>query len=271
MFLYGILDRALPWLGLKCGAQVAVKIHAQDEQALDMVFNMGCYNRELLFYKEIKDKIPLVTPKALAIWTDGKPLDEEGTNVRFFCLMMDDLVAAGWEPFGVVDPPEMDQLITMVPSLVTLHSTFWEDPIIKQMPISLIPGGHVGNPMFDMIAPMLHTMLPGFIETISAKFGWDEGWPEELKAFTTFAKWLAEDDSKRMIQLTEKYVAIQDEERPHTLCHCDFNAGNCWRPKAGAKQSNSGFRFSDFRGCQSFRRRTTRLPRIYNCAIHMAT
>ena len=265
MFLYGILDRALPWSGLKCGAQVAVKIHAQDEQALDMAVNMGCYNRELLFYKEIKDKIPLVTPKALAMWTDGKPLDEEGTNVRFFCLMMDDLVAAGWEAFGVVDAPDMDQLISMVPSLVTLHSTFWEDPMIKIFPLSLIPGGHVGNPIFDMLAPMLHTMLPGFIETIPEKFGWDEGWQEEFKAFITVAKWLAEDDSKRMVQLNKAWFTIQDKERPHTLCHGDFNAGNCWKPKAGAKQRNSGFLFADWQimGINSPTYDKT-LPQIYN-------
>ena len=217
MFLYGIADRALPWLGLKCESQVAVKIHAQDEQALDMAVNMGCYNRELLFYKEVKGKIPLVTPNALAIWTDGKPLDEQGTNVRFFCLMMEDLVAAGWEPFGVVDPPEMNQLITMMPSLVTLHAKFWEDPIIKIFPLSLIPGGHVGNPVYDMLAPVAHTMLPGFIETIPEKFGWDAGWPEEQKAFITIAKWFAEDDSKRMVQLCKAWTAVQDEERPHTL------------------------------------------------------
>ena len=238
------------WSGLKCEAQVAVKIHAQDRQARDMACGMGCYNSELYFYQNVKAKIPLVTPDALAIWTDGNPLDEEGTHVRFFCLMMDDLVAAGWEPFGVVDPPEMDQLISMVPSLVTLHSTFWEDPMIEIFPVSLVPGS-VANPMFIQLAPMLHTMLPGFLESIPSTFGWDEGWPEEFTAFNTFAKWLAEDDSKRMILLVKNAYKIIDEERPHTLTHGDFNAGNCWKPKAGAKQRNSGFLFADWQGLGS--------------------
>ena len=46
----------------------------------------------------------------------------------------------------------MESLMRMMPSLVTLHSKFWEDPIIKTFPLALIPGGHVGNPVFDMLA-----------------------------------------------------------------------------------------------------------------------
>ena len=41
------------------------------------------------FYTVIKPKIPLATPSAIAIWTDGKALDKHGENVEYFCLIME--------------------------------------------------------------------------------------------------------------------------------------------------------------------------------------
>ena len=54
----------------------------------------------------------------------------------------------------------------------------------------------------------------------------------------------AEDDSKRMIEAAKAVIKVADEERPHTLTHGDFNAGNCWKPKAGA--ATTGFLFADW-------------------------
>ena len=53
-------------------------------------------------------------------------------------ILVQDLVAAGWETYGVVNPPSMDNLMSMLPSLTTLHSQFWEAPILKTFPVTLI-------------------------------------------------------------------------------------------------------------------------------------
>eukprot|EP01051_Picozoa_sp_SAG22_P029174 SAG22_NODE_10678_length_521_cov_0.857820_2_plen_47_part_01 len=45
---------------------------------------------------------------------------------------------------------------------MSLAATFWEAPVIKQYPLSLIEGGHIGNPIFQMMGGSLHTLWDAF-------------------------------------------------------------------------------------------------------------
>jgi hypothetical protein len=101
---------------------VALKLHAQAAESRGFGSAMGAYNKELFFYMDIQKQIPLRTPEALAIWTDGTPLDVFPQNVEYFCLMMAHLGDEGWETYGVVDPPSYEELESMMPSLIKLHS-----------------------------------------------------------------------------------------------------------------------------------------------------
>ena len=65
-----------------------------------------------------------------------------------------------------------------------------------------------------------------------------------MKAMNEHIKWMAADDSKLSIAATKGMLKMWDEERPHTLCHGDFNAGNVWKPKSDGKQT--GFLFADW-------------------------
>ena len=101
---------------------MALKLHAQAAESRGFGSAMGAYNKELFFYMDIQKQIPLRTPEALAIWTDGTPLDVFPQNVEYFCLMMAHLGDEGWETYGVVDPPSYEELESMMPSLIKLHS-----------------------------------------------------------------------------------------------------------------------------------------------------
>jgi hypothetical protein len=143
---------------------------------------------------------------------------------------MANLCDAGWETFGVVDPPVFEELVAMVPSLVKLHTKFWEAPIIKQWPLSMIEGGHVGNPIFDMMSGMLHTVATPFLEEMPRALGPSQGWADKKQC--THAGWpieyqslcdtvikLSADESTSAKQVATIAVKIWDTERPHTLCH----------------------------------------------------
>eukprot|EP01047_Picozoa_sp_COSAG01_P056210 COSAG01_NODE_6348_length_3721_cov_1.293208_2_plen_132_part_00 len=129
---------------------------------------MGGYAKELYFYLHMAEKdFPLQVPHAAGIWTDGQSLDSfDDDFVVYFCLLMENLELQGWETYGVVEPPSTDELRQIMPDLAKLHATYWEAPILKQCPITLVKGGHVGNPMFSMLAAMLHTMIDPFKATI---------------------------------------------------------------------------------------------------------
>jgi hypothetical protein len=125
-------------------SSVAIKLHCQEDGQLGMAVTFNAYCKEMYFYTQLQATLPLATPTALGVWTDGNPLENitgaVGTDTTHFCLMMENLVDAGWSVYAVAPgdkSPSYDQLLAMLPSMVKLHSTFWESPALMNAPLSV--------------------------------------------------------------------------------------------------------------------------------------
>jgi hypothetical protein len=102
--------------------------------------------------------------------------------------------------------------------------------VLKQYPLSLLEGGHVGNPIFQMMGSNLHTCWDAFKTvmppTLGPSQGWADlpqsthaGWPTQFQGWLDLVDSLAVEESQPNLQLINTAIKIWDEERPHTLTH----------------------------------------------------
>ena len=126
-------------------SSVAIKIHAESAEQRQGAKDMQLYDKEIYFYTQLHESMPVRTPTPLAVWTHGPDgTDPENHPVEFFALMMSDMTQLDGTEHEVhdisgLDPPRMmtdDDLRALGKLQVRVHNRYWENPLINEPPLS---------------------------------------------------------------------------------------------------------------------------------------
>lgn len=171
------------------------KLPTRDEAFRNLAQMINLYEREVRFYEQIIDDVPMRTPKRYFSHADG--------STGSYVLLLEDLA-----PGRVGDQLatcSIDEARTVLRAVAGLHAAWWNSPQLKEF--AWMPG--TDDPMLIGLLSMLYEQSwPIFVE----RYG--EQVPDEvLSAGERFGKILPE-------------LAQDLDTRPITLTHADYRLDN---------------------------------------------
>ncbi len=144
--LLGKLDRiTLQWDGAGASAPHTVigKFATENPEALGVVTTFNFYEKEVNFYKTLADKTLTRTPEC--------HFAEHDPETQTFVILMED--ASSGQMGDQVAGATASQIEATAEELVKLHASWWDSPVIEEMPWIL-----------DLSHPMYTEGLPGALD-----------------------------------------------------------------------------------------------------------
>jgi hypothetical protein len=213
-------------------ASVVVKLPSSSDERRQNAIDVNAYTKELNFYGQLADDVPIASPKIYACATDG------ADAVGDFVLVMEDLTAHSKVFDQVEDPPDEVFARRIALEAAKLHAAYWESSVIRLPWVGRPDGRYVFS--LDPLCRTAPTNLPVFRELWHTMYGVDlfAGRPE-MKTLTAL---LCGPDCDRI------HDRIYDtlSSRPHTLLHGDMRADNVFRTVAPASLDRPRLTFIDW-------------------------
>jgi hypothetical protein len=205
-----------------------------EERASALMTNS--YTKELRFFEDLLDEVPITAPKLYASFSDGSATSE------FFLLVMEDLTQHSLVFDQVSDPPNAEYARKIAMEAAKLHAQYWESETTKLPWIGRPDGRYVFG--LDELCKLVTDTWGPFRELWQETFGADifsdegDGPAEELTDLICGPK-------SRGIH--EKIYEILSS-RPMTVLHGDMRADNVFRtdPAAGKSVEDSTITFIDW-------------------------
>lgn len=224
----------------KAPVSLAIKMHGQTDEQRGMFSGLGHYTREVYFYTEFADKVPLKSPKVFGVWTDASGSNLTGADaapVAYFNLVMEDMNQSfrTYNPVVEGAHSSVEETEQMLMLAREMHVKYFKNPVITKAPFSKTGDSFsldAKRPYVGFAAaswPPVKGAMP--TEAYSAfEGGKFPAYAEKLVQF--YDKYLADNGA-----LASKFVDALEKlwkTRPMTLNHGDFNCGNVWQKKEGA-------------------------------------
>ena len=174
--------------------------------------------REVRFFKELVDEVPLRTPIIYSVLDDGSD------GCEFFSIVMEDLGTHSDVFDQVNDPPDEAYLRKINLEVAEFHAKFWESDILERDWLRH-PGDRYEFPLHDAALT-----CPDNIETFVTL------WEKSFGQSPFHASWSSVEPLAKLIcdgnaQQVLDNIYTTFTERPWTLVHNDLRADNLFRTK----------------------------------------
>jgi hypothetical protein len=103
---------------------VVIKITNSKADQRAVAVQNRAYVREVRFFKDIADLMPLKTPEVYALLDDGSD------GYEFFCIVMEDLTAHSEVFDQVTDAPNEDWIRKINLEVAGMHAAYWESDVL---------------------------------------------------------------------------------------------------------------------------------------------
>lgn len=196
----------------------------------------GAYAKELNFFRELADDVPIRTPKLYALASDGSA---DAVN---FILVMEDLTVHSKVFDQVKDPPDEGFSRRIALDAATLHAKFWESPTLALPWVS--PSGQRYEFPMDPNCRKSPETLESFRSLWHEVFGieiFDNAGCDQALETTEILCGLHCD-------AIHDYIYDVLSTRPRTLLHGDLRADNIFRtdPALGRSVTDSELTYIDW-------------------------
>ena len=217
-------------------SSAVIKLANVIDERRAVALSNNAYIKELRFFTDLADEVPMRTPIIYAIEEDGS------VDAEFFVILLEDLTAQSRVFDQVLDAP--DEAFTRKINLeaVNMHAKFWESPTL-QLDWIAHPGGGYVFPLDDACRQCSDS-LDTYVSLWEKMFGAS---PFDAPGASS---------SKELSNLVAgpKCIAILDymtdvmSSRPHTLLHGDLRADNIFRtaPELGKSVDESDITYIDW-------------------------
>jgi hypothetical protein len=183
-------------------ATMVAKFPSPNEASRQIATLFGLYEREVLFYRDLKPDVPMPSP--------GVYYADMDVEAGRYLLLLEDL---NFGHFGdQVSGCTVEQARAVLPELAKLHAAWW------------------ANPKLDTL-----TYLPDFNDLIGASIAqaYDPSWVHFLERFShklsPELRAAGGTMGPTLVALLERF-----RDRPQTLCHSDFRVDNVFFGNAGS-------------------------------------
>ena len=202
----------------KLPTSVVLKITNAKEDQRAVAVNNKVYVREVRFFKELVDEVPLRTPIIYSVLDDGSD------GCEFFSIVMEDLGTHSDVFDQVNDPPDEAYLRKINLEVAEFHAKFWESDILERDWLRH-PGDRYEFPLHDAALT-----CPDNIETFVTL------WEKSFGQSPFHASWSSVEPLAKLIcdgnaQQVLDNIYTTFTERPWTLVHNDLRADNLFRTK----------------------------------------
>ena len=113
---------------------VVVKLPCLVDQRREYAVGVNVYAKEVAFYQQLAQQVPVRCPKVYGCVTDGSATCEG------FAIVMEDLTSHSTVFDQIEDPPDEVFVRRIALDAAQLHATFWESPMLDQAWLTPLPG-----------------------------------------------------------------------------------------------------------------------------------
>jgi hypothetical protein len=178
----------------------------------------GAYVREVRFFKELADEVPLKTPEIYALLDDGSDTFE------YFCIVMEDLTTHSEVFDQVIDPPDEEWTRKINLEVAGLHAAYWESDALELDWLKQ-PDHRFRHAMHDTAlgCPEAIDTFVGLWERAFGKSPYQDAWAS-VKPLTEM---ITGPRCKQILEAVNHHYS----NRPWTLVHNDLRADNIFRTR----------------------------------------
>ncbi len=199
-------------------SSVVVKITNAVAERRALAAQNRAYVREVRFFKELADEVPLRTPAVYALLDDGSDAYE------YFCIVMEDLSTHSEVFDQVTDPPDEAWTRKINLEVARLHASYWESDVLELDWLKL-PGHQFRHAASDAAAGCPEA-VDTFVSLWEKAFGqspYQDAWAS-VKPLTEM---ITGPHSQRLLEAIYRHYS----NRPWTLVHNDLRADNIFRTR----------------------------------------
>lgn len=176
------------------------------------------YLKEVLFFKELADEVPLRTPEVYALLDDGSETFEN------FCILMEDLTTHSEVFDQVNDPPDEAWTRKINLEAAEMHAKFWESETLSHDWLSY-PDNQWRHSMHDT-ALGCPDAIDTFVDLWEKAFG-SSPYKDDWASAKPLTELITSDACPDILNAINR----QYTSRPWTLPHNDLRADNIFRTK----------------------------------------
>lgn len=215
---------------------VVVKIANQVQERRDLALLGNAYSKELHFFMELAQDVPINVPKVYGCYTDGSP------QAEYFMLVMEDLSTHSKVFDQVDDPPSLAFAHKIALEAAKLHAKYWQSTTLELPWIGQPDRRYVFS--LDAMSTLCRTTWPPFQALYQQMYGRAIFADPALQPVEELTALLCGPKSRG---IHARIYAILSS-RPHTLLHGDMRADNIFRtdPALGRSVDDSTLTFIDW-------------------------
>ncbi|MEX0683543.1 MAG: oxidoreductase family protein [Dehalococcoidia bacterium] len=217
-------------------SSVVVKVPNAVKERREMAIANNAYVKELFFFRDLAEHVPVRSPKLYGCFTDGSH------TCASFIIVMEDLSTHSKVFDQVDDTPDVACARQVALEAAAMHAKFWESDTTRLPWIGRADGRYVFA--FDGASRMANAAWPEFLRLWHQMYGRDffhsepDGDLEELAVMLTGPKCGG---------IIDRIYDVLSS-RPKTLLHGDLRADNIFRthPERGKSAEESTLTFIDW-------------------------
>jgi hypothetical protein len=219
-------------------SSVVVKVANAVPERRDLAIANNAYVKEVLFYRDLAEDVPIRSPKVYGCFTDGS------NNCANFVVVMEDLSTHSKVFDQVDDPPDAAFARKVALEAAEMHAKFWESETTRLPPIGRADGRYVFA--LDGASRMVRATWPMFRDLWKQMYGWDLFDGEPNNDVEELTELLA---GPKSIGILERIYDVLSS-RPKTLLHGDMRADNIFRthPDQCSGVDDATLTFIDWQG-----------------------
>ena len=199
-------------------ASIVLKLtNGKEEQRAVAVAN-GVYVREVRFFKELAEDVPLRTPIIYSVLDDGSK------GCEFFSIAMEDLGTHSDVFDQVNDPPDEAYIRKINLEVAAFHGKFWESDALK-LEWLRHPSDQYRFPMHDAAINCADNIAT-FVSLWEKSYG-ESPFQQSWSSVKPLTELICNGNAEKMLD----HIYTTFTKRPWTLIHNDLRADNLFRTK----------------------------------------
>jgi len=194
-----------------------IKLATEIDKQRDMATSNGAYLKELRFFQEFAEGVPIRVPDVYAIADDGSP------DAEYFVILMEDLSTHSTVFDQLNDPPDGPFVQKFCMDVAELHGSFWESDRLTEEWIGSSDGRYVFT--LESLCRECPENLEEFRRQWQRLYGVDVFDVPDAPTALALTETLAGPKSIAILD----YISEVLNQRPRTLMHGDLRADNIFR------------------------------------------
>ena len=216
----------LRYSGASNGApeSAVIKLATEIDDQREMATDNDAYLKELRFFQELAETMPIGVPEVYACADDGSD------NAEYFVILMEDLSTHSRVFDQLRDPPQGVMLEKFCHDIADLHGSFWESEQLTESWIGEADGRYVFT--LESLCEDCPENLDVLCSAWESTYGKDMFTEVDAPHIKELSQMLAGPHSRAILE----YMSSRLDERPKTLLHGDLRADNIFRSNADTEE-----------------------------------